>query len=63
MLQSGCASTGQSCEVVVMKEHKYTYLVLDIFSGKFSYLDSNNRYKDGSIVKGFQIKDLIKINY
>ena len=46
-----------------MKTHKYTYLVLDIFSGKYSYLDSNNRHKDGSIVKGFQIKDLIKINF
>lgn len=46
-----------------MKAHKYTYLVLDIFSGEYSYLDSNNRYKDGSIVRGFQIKELVKINF
>ena len=63
MFQSGCASTGKNCEVVDMKTHKFTYLVLDIFSGKFSYLDSNNRYKNGSIVRGFEIKELIKINF
>lgn len=42
---------------------KYTYLVLDIFSGKYSYLDSDNRYTNDRIVKGYEIKDLVKINY
>lgn len=42
---------------------KYDYLVLDIFSGKWLHLASDNRYKNGTIVKGFQIKELLKINY
>ena len=42
---------------------KYDYLVLDIFSGEYLHLASNNRYKNGTIVKGFEIKELLKINY
>ena len=42
---------------------KYDYLVLDIFSGNFLHLASDNRYKKGTIVKGFEIKELLKINY
>jgi hypothetical protein len=42
---------------------KYDYLVLDIFSGKYLHLASDNRYKNGTIVKGFEIKELLKINY
>ena len=42
---------------------KNDYLVLDIFSGIYLHLASDNRYKNGAIVKGFQIKELLKINY
>lgn len=45
------------------KKFYYIYLVLDIFSGKYSHLKSVNRYSKGYIVPklALEIKELLEI--
>lgn len=39
--------------------YKYKYKALDIFSGKYVVINSNKYYQNGTLIKGYEIKNRI----